>query len=425
MTAGSALKLRKSELFKMLGYTPHPGQLEIHKSTAPRRIVACGVRFGKTRCAAMEGIAAALQPAERGIGWVVGPTYDLADRVFREIQVVALEHLRHRIESIRESERRIFLRNLGNGVSEIRAKSADNQVSLLGEGLDWLVVDEASRMKPTIWQSHLSQRLIDKKGWALLISTPKGKGYFYDMFLRGKHDEPGYASWNMPSWTNPLLDKEIIEQERTRLPDRVFRQEYEAQFLEGAGAVFSNVRECATGEWTAPDQDRSYYAGLDLAKIEDYTVLTIMDSDCRVVFVDRFNKMPWDAQVSRIHGHLLRYRNPYVTVDVTGKGDPVNEALQKAGIYTRPYTFTQRSKEALINALILALEDKKIVLPRPQLWDVGIDELEAFEYSVTEHGNVRTSAPGNGHDDCVISLALALWEIRPSRPIRRIIVERY
>ena len=102
--SGSALKLRKSELFKMIGYTPHAGQLEIHKSTAPRRIVACGVRWGKTRCAAMEGIAAAMQPAERGIGWVVGPTYDLADRVFREIQVVLLEHMRHRIESIRESD---------------------------------------------------------------------------------------------------------------------------------------------------------------------------------------------------------------------------------------------------------------------------------------------------------------------------------
>src|SRR5204863_4523168 len=102
-TTGRPTKLRKSELFKMLGYTPHPGQLEIHKSKAPRRIVACGVRFGKTLCAAMEGIAAAMQPAEHSIGWVVGPTYDLADRVFREIQVVALERMKHRIVSIKDS----------------------------------------------------------------------------------------------------------------------------------------------------------------------------------------------------------------------------------------------------------------------------------------------------------------------------------
>ena len=74
--------------------------------------------------------------------------------------------------TMKENERRLVLRNLAGGFSEIRGKSADNPVSLLGEGLDWLIVDEAARLKPAIWEGHLSQRLIDKKGWALLISTP-------------------------------------------------------------------------------------------------------------------------------------------------------------------------------------------------------------------------------------------------------------
>ena len=37
----------------------------------------------------------------------------------------------------------------------------------------------------------------------------------------------------------------------------------------------------------------------------------------------------------------------------------------------------------------------------------GIDELEAFEYSITDAGNVKTGAPGSYHDDCVMALALA------------------
>jgi len=82
-------RLDKFALFRDLRYEPHGGQREIHRSTALHRIVACGARWGKTTCAAMEGLAAALQPAPRSIGWVVGPTYDLADRVFREIQLVA------------------------------------------------------------------------------------------------------------------------------------------------------------------------------------------------------------------------------------------------------------------------------------------------------------------------------------------------
>ena len=61
----------------------------------------------------------------------------------------------------------------------------------------------------------------------------------------------------------------------------------------------------------------------------------------------------------------------------------------------------------------------KIVLPKPELWPEGIDELESFEYSVTDSGNVRTSAPSGQHDDCVVALALAAWELRhePRGPV--------
>ena len=82
-------RLNKQAIFEDLGYEPHPGQLEVHLSDARRRILACGVRWGKTRCAVMEGIAAALEPKERSVGWVVAPTYDLCDRVFRELAILA------------------------------------------------------------------------------------------------------------------------------------------------------------------------------------------------------------------------------------------------------------------------------------------------------------------------------------------------
>jgi hypothetical protein len=406
------LQLNKRAFFKDLNYHPHDGQRKVHESLARRRVVACGVRWGKTLCAAMEGLAAAMEPSNRSIGWVAAPTYDLADRVFREIVFYATDKLNHHVVTMSESERRLVLRNMGGGLSEIRAKSADNPVSLLGEGLDWLIVDEASRLKPTIWQSHLSQRLIDKQGWALLISTPKGKGYFYDLFRRGQGRDEGYESWNYPSSTNPILSKEQIEGERTRLPEAVFRQEYGAEFIEGAGAVFRNVRELATGEWQAPKSGESYCAGLDLAKVEDFTVLVIMNSRREVVYVDRFHRLDWSIQTTRIQAALDRFHSPRVHVDSTGAGEPVLETLRKAGIHAVAYPFTAKSKSALVDNLSLMLERKEIKLPRPELWSDGIEELEAFEYSVSEAGNYKTGAPSGLHDDCVIALALAAWGAR-------------
>ena len=414
-------RLNKRALFDDVGYRPRPGQLEIHGSRASRRIVACGVRWGKTLCSAMEGLAAAMEPNERSVGWVVAPTYDLADRVFREIVFVATGRLRHRVVALKEHERRLVLRNLAGGTSEIRAKSADNPVSLLGEGLDWVVIDEAARMKPLIWQQHISQRLLDKRGWALLISTPKGKGWYYDLYRTGQGNDPDHESWNYPSWTSEGLDNELIERERTRLPERVFRQEYGAEFLEGAGSVFRYVRDSATGEWQDPADREIYYAGLDLAKVEDFTVLVVMNRNREVVFADRFHRLDWSLQVQRIKAATDRYNHARVLCDSTGVGEPVYESLRHAGCWAVAYPFTQRSKAALINNVALLLEQRLVVLPRPELWPEGIDELEAFEYSITDTGNVRTSAPHGYHDDCVIALALAAWELAPARRDARLL----
>jgi len=416
-------RLNREALFRRLGYVPHPGQQRVHDSRAPRRVLAAGVRWGKSRCAAMESLAALMEPKLNTIGWVVAPTYDLATRVFNQIGITASSQLQHRVVKLSESDHRLVLRNLGGGLSEVRAKSADNPVSLLGEGLDFVIVDEAARLRPDIWNNYVSQRLIDKQGWALLISTPRGKGHFYELWRRGQAiggaKDPDYETWSAPSWENPILDRALIEAERERLPARVFSQEYGAEFLEGSGAVFRNVRECAKGEFAEPDPKQSYFAGLDLAKIEDFTVLVIMNRKSEVVFVDRFHRIDWALQVSRVKAALDRFNGARVLVDSTGKGEPVFETLSREGVRCVEYPFTAKSKSDLVNHLALLLERQKLVLPKAELWPEGIEELESFQYSVTDSGNVRTGAPSGVHDDCVIALGLAAWCLKEHSVVYR------
>jgi len=231
-STSSPFQLDKLALFEDLGYRPHPGQLEVHRSVASRRVMACGVRWGKSTCAAMEAVAAAMEPRSESLGWIVGPTYDLSNLIFRHVLVLLQRRLPHRIEDLNPREHLVKLRNLGGGLSEIRARSADNADSLLGEGLDWLIVDEAARLRASVWENHLSQRLIDRRGWALLLSTPRGKGWFYQLFRRGQEQrDPHYESWRFPSWTNPHLVREVIELERGRLGEETFCQEYGAEFI--------------------------------------------------------------------------------------------------------------------------------------------------------------------------------------------------
>lgn len=408
-----AMHLSKKSFFDLVHYEPHAMQLAVHRSRAPRRILCTGVRAGKTKCAAMEALAAAMEPKKQSVGWVVAPTYDLAERVYREIVVCTAEHLRHRIITLREHDKRLVLRNVGGGTSEIRAKSADNVVSLLGEGCDWIVCDEAARLRPIVWESHLSQRLIDRKGWALLLSTPRGKGWLHSMWLRGQQQrDPDYESWNFPSWCNPRLDRALIEAERQRLPERVFAQEYGGEFIEGSGQVLRNVRECATGEWQDPVPGEQYFAGLDLARIEDYTVLTIMNRRREVVFVDRCHRIDWNMQVLRVKAATDRYNRAQVLMDASGIGDPLLDNLRRAGINARPFKFSSNSKRELVDALSVLFEKKQITLPRYELCPVLVDECEGYAYTISDSGTVRTEAPSGTHDDAVVSLGLCCWQLR-------------
>jgi hypothetical protein len=155
-----------------------------------------------------------------------------------------------------------------------------------------------------------------------------------------------------------------------------------------------------------------YFAGLDLAKVNDWTVLTIVNRKLEVVFVDRFNKLDWAIQVALIRAATERYNDAWTFVDSTGAGEPVYEALLAADVRAEGYAFTSASKAALVNNLALRFEKRELVLPRADACPTLIDELEAFEYSITDSGTVKTSAPSGVHDDCVMSLALAAWAVQ-------------
>src|SRR6185295_4155500 len=137
-TEGRALnrrirRLNKPALFEDLGYEPHPGQLLVHQSAARRRVLACGTRFGKSTCAAMEACAGLLESRNATLGWVVAPTYDLTKRIWQRVVQTFQEKLPHWVKLVLPREHRLLVVNLAGGISEVRAKSADQPAGLLGE----------------------------------------------------------------------------------------------------------------------------------------------------------------------------------------------------------------------------------------------------------------------------------------------------
>jgi len=246
----NSLKEYKETWFDFKKYKPHFGQKKLHfpeKSTARFFVMVCGRRFGKTTAAAMEAMVYASQP-NRKI-WLVGLSYDKADLMFREIWQKMV--IGHQNDIIRASEKDRFIKFKWGTVVE--AKSADNPDSLVGEGLDLLIIDEAAKVKRKIWDMYLSPCLSDRKGKAIFITTPEGFNWIYDLYLLGKDDEL-WESHQAPSWDNHYAfptgksDQFLLERKRN-MSKEVYEQEYGAKFTSFAGRVYPFERELDVGKF--------------------------------------------------------------------------------------------------------------------------------------------------------------------------------
>jgi hypothetical protein len=373
---------------------PHPGQRRLLDDAARFKVVACGRRWGKTTYGALRLVRYAL--AGQPTAWFA-PTYRFLQEPWRMLKRLLLPV----IERVSETERRIEV--LGGGT--IEAWSLDDGDAGRGSKYAHLVVDEAALVRDLdhVWHEALRPTLTDLAGSADMLSTPKGRGAFFGFFSR---NDDGWRGFTEPSGNNPHLPPGEIEAARSGLPERAFRQEYLAEFVDDAGAVFRDVLaaiDAGRGE-QAPKMSGRYVAGLDVARTHDWTVLTVLEESGRQVFWDRFRGASWERLAERVLAVATRYACP-VVVDATGLGDPVCELLVRRGVRVVPFKFTGESKPRLMESLAIRLEQGSL-----RLMDIAeqTQELQSFSYAIGPSGHVRMEAPGSLHDDCVSALALAV-----------------
>lgn len=374
---------------------PHEGQRVVHNSRARFRVLDAGRRWGKTRLGVME----CMDVANRGgVAWWVSPSYKMSEVGWRPLRKLA-----GRIPGVDVSlvERRVTFPSGGS----VTVRSADNPNSLRGEGLDFLVMDECAFIGEDAWLEALRPTLSDRKGRALFISTPKGRNWFWHIYQRGlKGGE--WQSFQYQTRTNPFIDPGEIEEARKTLPERVFLQEYEAVFLEDGGGVFRRVQEAATAQrvegW---QEERQYVAGVDVASLEDFTVVSVLDVEANaLVFVDRFNRVDYTVLEDRLHALYKRFKMDAMQVEINSIGQGVVDHLQGRGMTIIPFTTTSATKQAIVQDLVSAFEHGNIrILPDQGL----INELLSFEAVRNKSGSFSYSAPDGLHDDYVMSLAIA------------------
>ena len=370
------------------------------KNPARFKVVACGRRWGKTELALTAILIAAIIEDKRC--WWLTPTYQMADQVWRDLKR-AVKNLKG--SKISQNERRIDLPNGGM----IAVRSGHHPDNLRGEGLDFAVLDEAAFIDPRLWIEIIRPMLATTLGEALILSTPKGRNWFWQLRQLGLDPaQKDWAAFHFHSADNPLISTAELENIRSLSPEQVWKTEYEAHFSDDSGQVFRGIADAvAADQFNAPQPGHTYVAGVDWGRNNDYTAIAVIDVTSGVMIaLDRFNQVGWELQRDRLKTLIQHWRPSIVWAEANSIGEPNIEALMGEGLPIRPFFTSAKTKSPLIESLALAIERGSLTLLNDP---VLLSELANYSLERLPSGAWRYGAPPGGHDDTVIATALA-WQ---------------
>lgn len=383
-------------------YTPHHNQETIHRSieNEPYKyyVLDIGRQFGKSLLATNQCLRWGLNKKIFGvvdIAWV-SPIYNQANKVYESI-VKAFAHAPFIFKKKDAQKLKIEFYN-GSTIQFFSAERYDN---IRGFTFDYLVIDEFAFIDEQAWTEVLRATVLVKGKKVLLISTPKGKNHFFSLFnLDGVN--PQYKSFRMTSYDNPKINPQEIDDAKATLPEHVFRQEYLAEFIDGGAALFTGL----IFQDSQPSENN--FAGIDVGRADDYTVLTIYNDEGKMFYCERWRQMEWAAIVKNIRDALIDNKVREADIEVNSIGDAIYDMLKAelsiTSVAINPFVTTSKSKQDIVEQLMVANQNKEIsVVPKDWLKK----EFEMFTYDYNpKTRTIKYSAPNGFHDDGVMSSAI-------------------
>jgi phage terminase large subunit-like protein len=396
--------------------TTRPFQTKIWNDKRPNKLLVIPRRHGKTSLALNWLILQAICSPGK-VYWYLCPNQKQAKEVVWKAPDMINKYLPpEAVDKRNEVELTIYLKNR----SQICIKGADDPDTLRGTNPFGIVIDEYAQIKPEVYDEILMPIIKANGGWVWMIGTPKGKNHFWLRYQQAQH-LPTWQVVHLKASQSGVLSPEILAEAKKDMTEKSFNQEFECEFLEGAGNIFRRINENATVKPSEALDDGEYQIGVDLARHQDFTVISVVNTKThKQVYIDRFNQIDWNLQISRIEAIARRYNNAHINIDSTGVGDPICLELKNKGLDVEAFVFTNQVKNALIQNLALLLEQDKLkIIPDEE----QIKELQNYTFETTSHGNIRYGAPQGQHDDTVVALALACYRLPEKQLVTRMPLE--
>jgi len=418
---------------KILGFKPTKYQLEAVKLFLNSQFLA--IRWcrqsGKSHIVSALLLWHALTHPGSYIG-VVGPSWRQTKLIIRKIN----SFLRKLPKAAYYKPQRTIVR-LSNG--SIIEAFPNNPDTIRGPTLDNVYADEFNFIAN-------DEEMYD----AILFTLGTTNGKFVCSSTPWSTDSVFYRIWNDPAckdfakshvtWKDAVepkgpLKKQILAKIRRQLEGNPWRwkREMMAEWAEDESVWLpqSLITSCIDHQLEYVSFEElargSFYAGLDLGKHQDYSVLTVVKLEgitAKLVHLKRFAlRTAYAAVIGYVKTLCDRWHSiEHVFVDMTGVGDYIVEDMKNAGIrQTKGIKFTQPIKEELATYLKQLMVQGKLKIPYdPEL----IAELHVERFELTKDGRIKFSHPENTHDDCFWSLALAVHAVREGEKPRLWVIPR-
>lgn len=410
-------------------WNPEKHQLPVLQNKARFKILVWHRKAHKTTLAINELFRWA--NAIKGTYWYVAPYLSQAKKIIWQDPEMAAKYCHPSIWDNRNNSE-LFI-TFPNG-SIVYVMGADTPQSLRGPNPKGVVLDEYDDMKPEVW-SQIIQPIMtaNPKSWTWFVGTPKGRRDLYRKFtyaeseMREKGDKSEWFASHLPASKSGIIPEEGLRAVRNdpNTPEDFYKSEYECEFIEGAGTFFKGLDRVLYDPNTEIQKKdlskvkfspkKRYQMGIDWAKLNDFTVFTTVDlSNFYILPQTRFNQIDYPLQQARAEAEYLKYNRSRVIMDSTGVGQAIYDSLKRNIPKLEEYVFTEQSRYDLLMNLKILIETEAIHIPNDPIL---VAELKSFQYHLGKNGKVRIGCSDNAHDDCVMSLALACWDL-PKYPVK-------
>jgi len=397
-------------------YKPTEPQVDFHRlAHDDSPFISClvaGRQTGKTFYMQNDAVMRALNNPKHRMFWV-SPIQDQANKVMKDIEGMFSSHQDLWTKIIKRYDRKANEMYFYNG-SFIKFRSADSGDNLRGATLDYIYLDEAAYMKLDFINEVLLPMVTRTGGKVTAASTFNGPNWFYDWYKEGQQEE-NWEQIKSIKRTYLDLDDDNVAKTVLGIKKSMTKAQFDQEFLckpVSANALFSNVEDAVVDKLDT--RCERTYIGMDIGVAQDYTVLTAMSDDYRVIDIDRFNYkeegMDYEEFKARIKSFYLKHdRNLAAAYFEVNNNDLLFDDLTDDDRLYKliPFTTSAQSKPEIIRNLIKLFEDKVIKIPKNTDLIKELYDFKSKRNAIT--GNLQFSNTDGKHDDMVMSLAICAY----------------